>query len=134
MKIVKLAGVLLLLYVIVPTLLLGKNFPPPEAWTRDSAFQFFSGIFVFGMLPHGPACIVLFIMMASKGIHDLTSLREQKSVFWAAVLVLVAHLGMAILMGGKPVEFGMLVNFFLVPLLGAVAIVSGIIIGRVFTH
>lgn len=70
-------------------------------------------------------------MMVSKGIHTLPELRQHKAVMFSAIFVLVAHLGTALLMGGRPVEFGMLVNFFLVPLMGGVSIVLGIIIGKI---
>lgn len=130
MKVVRLAGVLVLLYVIVPVLLLNKNFPPPETWTSESATQFFSGILVFGLTPHFPACLVIFILLVSKRIFSLADLRPHKSLFLGTVFVLIAHWALAALMGSQPVEFGMLVNFFLVPVAGAASFVVGIIVGR----
>jgi hypothetical protein len=134
LKTLKLTAILIAVYILVPVMLLGGAFSRPDVWNTETAGQFSTGVLIFGILPHAPACLVLFLMMVSKGIHTLPELRQHKAVMLSAIFVLVAHLGTALLMGGKPVEFGMLVNFFFVPLLGAVAIVCGIIIGRVLAR
>jgi hypothetical protein len=134
LKTLRLAAILIAVYILVPALILGSTFSRPDVLTVETIIQFLMGIILFSLLPHAPACLVLFLMMVSKGIHTLPELRQHKAVMLSAIFVLVAHLGTALLMGGKPVEFGMLVNFFFVPLLGAVAIVCGIIIGRVLAR
>ena len=131
MKTLRLAASLIAVYILVPALILGSTFSRPDVLTVETIIQFLMGIILFSLLPHAPACLVLFLMMVSKGIYRLAELRQHKSVMLSAIFVLIAHWGMAVLMGAKPVEFGMLVNFFLVPLLGAVSIGLGTIIARI---
>jgi len=129
-KAARLAAILFLLYVAVPATILGFSFSRPDVLNTDTLFQFFMAVMLFGIIPHAPACLVLFLMMITKGMQGLAGLSHYKGVMFAALLVLAVHWGMAILTALNPVEFGMLVNFFLVPLLGAVSIGLGTIIGR----
>ncbi len=130
-KLAKLAGVLGVLYVILPMLLLSKNYYIPENWSGEETQQFMSSALVYGLAPHVPAYLVLCILLAAKGIFTLTDLRQYKPYFFAAIFTLVVHLGMAVLFGGRPVEFGMLVYFFIVPAMDAASIVLGLILGRI---
>jgi len=91
LKTLRLAAILIAVYILVPALILGSTFSRPDVLTVETIIQFLMGIILFSLLPHAPACLVLFLMMVSKGIYRLAELRQHKSVMLSAIFVLITN-------------------------------------------